>query len=52
MRPEVKAGPIDLNFKPLNVGVDIGSRGRAASSGFFSSSGFFGGSCGLGDGEL
>ncbi|HEV8138010.1 MAG TPA: hypothetical protein VGP85_25245 [Pyrinomonadaceae bacterium] len=33
----------------MNVGVDIGSLGRVASSGFFSSSGFFGAA--VGDGE-
>jgi hypothetical protein len=42
---------MDLNFRPLNVGVDIGSFGRVASSGFFSSSGFFGDAFGVGDGD-
>ena len=32
-RPEVKAGPIDRKRKPLNVGVDIGSRGVGEASG-------------------
>ena len=41
---------MERNFKPLNVGVDIGSFGRVASSGFFSSSGFFGAAVGVGDG--
>ena len=46
-RPEVNAGPIERNFNPLKVGVDIGSRGLlsssdAACSGFFDSSGFTG----------
>ena len=27
MRPDVKAGPMDRSLSPLNVGVDIGSRG-------------------------
>lgn len=33
MRPEVKAGPIERNLRPLNVGVDIGSRGVGDSAG-------------------
>ena len=33
MRPEVNAGPIDRNLSPLNVGVDIGSRGVGDASG-------------------
>ena len=33
MRPEVKAGPIERNLSPLNVGVDIGSRGVGDASG-------------------
>ena len=33
MRPEVKAGPIERNLSPLNVGVDIGSRGVGEASG-------------------
>jgi hypothetical protein len=41
---------MDLNFRPLNVGVDIGSFGRVASSGFFSSSDFLGAAVGVGDG--
>jgi len=32
-RPEVNAGPIDRNLSPLNVGVDIGSRGVGDASG-------------------
>src|SRR6185295_10784436 len=32
-RPEVKAGPIDRIRSPLNVGVDIGSRGVGDASG-------------------
>jgi hypothetical protein len=32
-RPEVKAGPIERSLKPLNVGVDIGSRGVGDASG-------------------
>jgi len=32
-RPEVNAGPIDRNLSPLNVGVDIGSRGVGEASG-------------------
>src|SRR5439155_1538301 len=31
-RPEVNAGPRDRNRSPLNVGDDIGSRGRFSSS--------------------
>ena len=33
MRPEVKAGPIERSLSPLNVGVDIGSRGVGEASG-------------------
>ena len=33
IRPEVKAGPIERNLSPLNVGVDIGSRGVGEASG-------------------
>ena len=33
MRPDVKAGPIERNLSPLNVGVDIGSRGVGEASG-------------------
>ena len=33
MRPEVNAGPIERNLSPLNVGVDIGSRGVGDVSG-------------------
>ena len=33
MRPEVKAGPIERSRRPLNVGVDIGSRGVGDSAG-------------------
>ena len=33
MRPEVKAGPIERSRSPLNVGVDIGSRGVGDASG-------------------
>lgn len=33
MRPEVNAGPIERRRKPLNVGVDIGSRGVGDASG-------------------
>src|SRR6185503_7722909 len=32
-RPEVKAGPIERSRNPLNVGVDIGSRGVGDASG-------------------
>ena len=32
-RPEVKAGPIERIRSPLNVGVDIGSRGVGDASG-------------------
>src|SRR5215813_10368956 len=32
-RPEVNAGPIERNLSPLNVGVDIGSRGVGDASG-------------------
>ena len=32
-RPEVKAGPIERILSPLNVGVDIGSRGVGDASG-------------------
>jgi len=32
-RPEVKAGPIERNRRPANVGVDIGSRGVGEASG-------------------
>src|SRR5438132_5069696 len=42
-RPEVNAGPIERNFNPLKVGVDIGSRGLLSSSdacsGLFAASG-------------
>jgi hypothetical protein len=41
---------MERNRKPLNVGVDIGSFGRVASSGFFSSSVFLGAAVGVGDG--
>ena len=33
MRPEVNAGPIERRRSPLNVGVDIGSRGVGDASG-------------------
>ena len=33
MRPEVNAGPIERILSPLNVGVDIGSRGVGDASG-------------------
>ena len=33
MRPDVNAGPIDRSRSPLNVGVDIGSRGVGDASG-------------------
>lgn len=33
MRPEVNAGPIERILSPLNVGVDIGSRGVGDSAG-------------------
>ena len=33
MRPEVNAGPIERSRSPLNVGVDIGSRGVGDASG-------------------
>ena len=33
MRPDVKAGPIERSLSPLNVGVDIGSRGVGEASG-------------------
>jgi hypothetical protein len=33
MRPEVNAGPINRRRRPLNVGVDIGSRGVGEASG-------------------
>ena len=33
MRPDVKAGPIERILSPLNVGVDIGSRGVGDASG-------------------
>jgi hypothetical protein len=33
MRPEVNAGPIERSLSPLNVGVDIGSRGVGEASG-------------------
>ena len=33
MRPDVNAGPIERNLSPLNVGVDIGSRGVGDSLG-------------------
>ena len=54
-RPEVNAGPIERNLKPLKVGVDIGSRGfpsssAAACSGLFDSSCFTGTGDGTGDG--
>ena len=42
-RPEVKAGPMERNFKPLKVPLDIGSAGFFSSSAF-SSSGFLAGS--------
>ena len=32
-RPEVNAGPIERRRNPLNVGVDIGSRGVGDASG-------------------
>src|SRR6185295_5158352 len=32
-RPDVNAGPIDRILSPLNVGVDIGSRGVGDASG-------------------
>src|SRR5678815_3025654 len=32
-RPDVKAGPIERSLSPLNVGVDIGSRGVGDASG-------------------
>src|SRR6185503_8118795 len=32
-RPEVNAGPIERILSPLNVGVDIGSRGVGDASG-------------------
>ena len=44
MRPDVKAGPIERNLSPLNVGVDIGSRGVGEASGV-------GVALALGDGE-
>ena len=33
MRPDVKAGPIERSLSPLNVGVDMGSRGVGETSG-------------------
>ena len=33
MRPDVNAGPIERSLSPLNVGVDIGSRGVGEASG-------------------
>ena len=33
MRPDVNAGPIERILSPLNVGVDIGSRGVGDSAG-------------------
>ncbi len=33
MRPDVNAGPIERILRPLNVGVDIGSRGVGDASG-------------------
>jgi hypothetical protein len=33
MRPEVNAGPIERRRRPLNVGVDSGSRGVGEASG-------------------
>ena len=33
MRPDVNAGPIERSRSPLNVGVDIGSRGVGDASG-------------------
>src|SRR6185503_19293681 len=33
MRPDVNAGPIERSRRPLNVGVDIGSRGVGDASG-------------------
>ena len=32
-RPDVNAGPIERILRPLNVGVDIGSRGVGDASG-------------------
>lgn len=46
MRPDVKAGPIERNLSPLNVGVDIGSRGVGEASGVG-----VGLALGVGDGE-
>jgi hypothetical protein len=45
MRPEVNAGPIDRRRRPLNVGVDIGSRGVGDASGV-------GDADGVGDGAI
>ena len=33
IRPDVKAGPIERSLSPLNVGVDMGSRGVGEASG-------------------
>src|SRR5581483_355671 len=53
-RPEVNAGPIDRKRKPLNVGVDMGSRGRPSSSpvpGWRLGCGDACGAAGVGDGS-
>ena len=50
MRPEVNAGPIDRRRRPLNVGVDIGSRGVGEASGVGVADGL-GDAAATGDGE-
>ena len=47
-RPEVKAGPIERSLSPLNVGVDIGSRGVGDASGVGVGLGL---AAGVGDGD-
>ena len=49
-RPEVNAGPIERILSPLNVGVDIGSRGVGDASGVGVGDGFAV-AAGVGDGE-
>jgi hypothetical protein len=47
-RPEVNAGPIERILSPLNVGVDIGSRGVGDASGVGDGDGL---AVALGDGD-
>ena len=54
MRPDVNAGPIERSLSPLNVGVDIGSRGVGEASGLgvaLAVGDEPGDACGVGDGD-